>query len=487
MAELRETSKKRVFRARHRGRSAQVWIYLGKMLRMFLYQNDWKVLPMAALVAGLVGMVIRRRFFINMEGTLMGAFAMVCVCIWNGCFNSIQVVCRERDVIKREHRSGMHISSYVFSHMLYQGLLCLFQTGVTLYVTQLVGVKYPVEGLFTPWFIVDIGISMFLIAFASDMLSLWVSCLAHTTTTAMTIMPFVLIFQLVFSGGMLTLPAWTEPLTHLTISNPGLKVIAAQADTNNRPFVTISDMLHRMRDNEVGGTMTLGQVLDVLSDTENPSVAALREKQIGGTITVGELDKMLKNTIAQSGMADKLIEAKLSVGDVLKYISESKDLQALRETSFGLPGFTVGKMVEEILNTGDDSLLSMQAGFSTTFQELLDFVESSGFVDRYSDRMLGGTTTVGAVVDWLSANPGVQVLRGEAVTVNTTLGKLMDFVGEEKVRHFLEARASAASYKPEYEYSRDNILNYWMHLIGFLLVFALFSTITLEFIDKDKR
>ena len=65
----------------------------------------------AALIAGLVGMVIRKRFFINMEGTLMGSFAMVCVCIWNGCFNSIQVICRERDVIKREHRSGMHISS----------------------------------------------------------------------------------------------------------------------------------------------------------------------------------------------------------------------------------------------------------------------------------------------------------------------------------------------------------------------------------------
>ena len=51
--------------------------------------------------------------------------------------------------------------------------------------------------------IVDFGISMFLITYASDMLSLWVSSLARTTTAAMTIMPFVLIFQLVFSGGML--------------------------------------------------------------------------------------------------------------------------------------------------------------------------------------------------------------------------------------------------------------------------------------------
>ena len=243
----------------HRGRSAQIGIYFGKMLRMFVYQSDWKVLPMAALIAGLVGMVIRRRFFINMEGTLMGSFAMVCVCIWNGCFNSIQVICRERDVIKREHRSGMHISSYIVSHMLYQALLCLAQTAVTFYVTLQVGVKYPLEGMVTPLFMLDFCISMFLITYASDMMSLWVSTLARTTTTAMTIMPFVLIFQLVFSGGMLSLPAWTEPLTHFTISNPGLKVIATQADTNSRPYATISNMVSKMRDSEVGGTVTVGR------------------------------------------------------------------------------------------------------------------------------------------------------------------------------------------------------------------------------------
>ena len=191
---------------RHRGRGAQVFIYLGKLLRMFVYQSDWKVLPMAALIAGLVGMVVRRKFFINMEGTVMGAFAMVCVCIWNGCFNSIQVICRERDVIKREHRSGMHISSYITAHMLYQALLCLMQVAVTLFVTRQVGVKYPVEGRVTRLFIVEFGISLFLITYASDMMSLWVSSLAHTTTAAMTIMPFVLIFQLVFSGWMLSLP-----------------------------------------------------------------------------------------------------------------------------------------------------------------------------------------------------------------------------------------------------------------------------------------
>ena len=217
---------------RHRGRGSQVLIYLGKQLRFFINENDWKVLPMAAVIAALVGMVIRRRLFINMEGSLIGAFALTCVAIWNGCFNSIQAVCRERAIIKREHRSGMHVSSYVAAHMIYQFMLCALQTGLTMYVLQMMGIQFPAQGFMTPWMILDIGISMLLISYASDMMSLFISSISHTTTGAMTVMPFVLIFQLVFSGGVIPLPAWSRPLSNFTISNYGIKVIAAQSGYN---------------------------------------------------------------------------------------------------------------------------------------------------------------------------------------------------------------------------------------------------------------
>ena len=423
----------RRFKARHRGRGSQVWIYLGKLLRMFIYQSDWKVLPMAALIAGLVGMVIHRRMFINMEGTLMGAFALVCVCIWNGCFNSIQVICRERDVIKREHRSGMHISSYIFSHMLYQLLLCILQTGITLYVTKLVGVKYPKEGLFTPWMIVDLGITMLLITYASDMLSLWVSTLAKTTTTAMTIMPFVLIFQLVFSGGMLTLPQWTKPLTNFTISNPGLKAIAAQADTNHRPFVTISDMVGRMRENELSAEITLGQALDTLSDADNPAVAQVRAIQIGDAVTLAQIKEMLDSSATIAAHRQDVLVAGLTVGD------------------------------------------------------MLDAMETSGLLEKSGDQVIDASTTVGELVDRLAANPDVQAHRDDSYAFSATVGGLIDIVGEDAVKTFLEDKAAEASYKAEYELTVDNVVEYWLHLLTFIAAFALFSTVTLEFIDKDKR
>ena len=168
-----QTMNRRAHRIiRHRTRFSQVRIYLGKQFRFFINENDWKVLPMAAIIAALVGLVIHNKFFINMEGGLIGAFALACMGIWNGCFNSIQAVCRERAIIKREHRSGMHVTSYVAAHMIYQLFLCTAQTVVTMYVLKTVGVKIPAKGFMTPWMMLDLGITMLLVTYASDMMSL---------------------------------------------------------------------------------------------------------------------------------------------------------------------------------------------------------------------------------------------------------------------------------------------------------------------------
>ena len=489
MAELNVNKPSRKMKIRHRGRGAQLSIYFGKMLRMFIYQNDWKVLPMAALIAGLVGMVIRTRLFINMEGTIMGAFAMVCVCIWNGCFNSIQVVCRERDVIKREHRSGMHISSYIISHMLYQALLCLAQTVITLYVTQLVGVEYPADGLVTRYFYVDFIISMFLITYASDMMSLWVSTLAKNTTTAMTIMPFVLIFQLVFSGGMLQLPAWTESLTHFTISNPGLKLIAAQADTNNRPYALIASMVGKMRNSEIGGTFTAGQVLDILQDADNPAITELRSKELGKVMTLNELKTMLEKSATFDAFKKEHIVEDFTVEDALRFIMESEDFKGVRDENFGgILSTTLGDVLKAVINAEDTAwIMEKKILHLTTVGDVLKAIGAADLMEKYGEVQIGGTITVGEAVDLLAKNPDVQARRDQEITVRTTVGRVLDIVGEENVRKFLEQKAAAINYTAAYEYTVSNVIGYWCNLFVFIIAFAALAMITLEFIDKDKR
>ena len=232
----------------HRGRLAQIPIYLGKNFRMFIYQTDWKVLPMSALIAGLIASVVGENMFVTMEGQFQCSLALTCVCIWNGFFNSIQSVCRERPIIKREHRAGMHISSYVAAHLIYQMFLCAAQALITVSVCKTIGIKFPTEGFITKWFLLDIWITIFLITYASDITSLFISCVVHNTTTAMTVMPFMLIFQLVFSGGAFTLSGPAAWMTNLTISKYGLVALCAQGNYNSLRSVTLWNTIFRVRE-----------------------------------------------------------------------------------------------------------------------------------------------------------------------------------------------------------------------------------------------
>ena len=246
---------------RHKGRLAQTGIYLGKFLRMFIYQSDWKVLPMAAIIAGVVTFVVGSNLFVTQEGTLTGSFALVCVCIWNGFFNSIQVVCREREIIKREHRAGLHMSSYVAAQMIYQLLLCAAQTAVTLIICNLTGVVIPKQGVVTSVGMLDTGITILLITYAADMMALMVSCIVRTTTTAMTTMPFLLIFQLVFSGGFFELNGIAQKIQYLTISHWGMNSLCSIGRYNDQPMVSLWNMLVRFKDIEVFGATPLKDLL----------------------------------------------------------------------------------------------------------------------------------------------------------------------------------------------------------------------------------
>ncbi|MBP3217071.1 MAG: ABC transporter permease [Lachnospiraceae bacterium] len=248
-------------REHYRGTLTQTPVYLGKLLRMFFYQSDWKVLPMAAIIAGLVTFVTGQNMFFTQEGTLTGCFALVCVCIWNGFFNSIQVVCRERAIVKREHRAGMKIRAYIGAHMIYQCILCLLQTAITLGVCHVAEVRLPASGLITPWGIVDLFISLFLITYASDIMSLAVSCIVNNTTTAMTVMPFLLIIQLVFSGGFFELGGAAKKLTVLTVSRWGLQSLGTIGNYNSLPMVTLWNTIFKFKDMEIEGQKPVYMVI----------------------------------------------------------------------------------------------------------------------------------------------------------------------------------------------------------------------------------
>lgn len=210
----------------------QFRIYLGKCFRLFTTEKQWKNFISAFIIILLVCMVTSDNMFKKYADTRNGAFAIICGCIWIGLFNSIQSICRERDIIKREHRTGLRISAYVMSHVVYELFLCAVESLIVLAVMLLKNFNHlPPSGLvlLMP---LDLYLTLLLVTFSSDMIAVLISSIVKTQNTAMTVMPFVLIIQLVMSGAVFELKGFTSAISWLTVSKWGLNGICAIANTS---------------------------------------------------------------------------------------------------------------------------------------------------------------------------------------------------------------------------------------------------------------
>lgn len=213
------------------GRFGQTKIYTKKFFRIFWNEKGWKLFVFAAVAAFIIAMVLGDSFFVIKERTRNDFFAIVCAGLWIGIFNSIQTVCKERDIIKHEHRTGLHITSYVAAHIVFQFVICVIQALIMTVIYAVIA-EFPKAGLVTGSFVVDFYITILLVVFASDMLGLAVSSLVKTTTMAMTVMPFVLIVQLVFSGTIFSLSGNAKIISDLTICKWGQRALCIEANMN---------------------------------------------------------------------------------------------------------------------------------------------------------------------------------------------------------------------------------------------------------------
>jgi len=219
----------------------------------------------------------------------------------------------------------------------------------------------------------------------------------------------------------------------LTVSNPGFKAMASQADVNSRRYGTLSRMLRKMDNTEIETSVTLGQLLDALSNEDSETVAGLRAVEVEANTTVG-------------AVFDEIM-----TGDQFAKLREEK------LTSF----MTVGQAFK--------------------------IMKEEGYYDEYKDRQITYTTTVGEIVDYLAADESIQARRGEGIPVRTTVGEVLDLVGREETKEAIDKEAAKANYNPKYEYSELNIIKNWFHLMVFIFLFSALSIIILENIDKDKR
>lgn len=230
-------------------RIKQIQIYFRKNFRLFMNQKDWKFIVIAAVISVLVCAIVGDNMFKTFEATQSGFFAVISAGVWIGVFNSIQRICKEHNTITTEYRSGLHISSYVLSHVLFDFFICLIQS-IVLVAVCYVFIDFPSDGAVMPMMI-EFFVTIFLVIWGSDIMGIMISSVASDPNVAMTAMPFVLILQLVMCGVLFELDDWSEAVSNVTFSKWGMSALGCSVDlNNNKEFpIAISKLLDMPLDN----------------------------------------------------------------------------------------------------------------------------------------------------------------------------------------------------------------------------------------------
>lgn len=212
----------------------QTNVYFRKIARIAIREKAWKFIVFATIIALLVGVVVSEDMFSNFERTKSGFFTVASACIWLGIFNSIQSICKEHDIIRSEYRQGMKLTSYISANILWQMALCLVQSIVIFVVCIIFGFfgEDVGKGVLMNAYI-EYFITIFLLVLGSAVLGIMVSSISGNPTTAMTIMPFVLILQLIMCGVLFELTGFSETVANITLSKWGMSAFASTADLNS--------------------------------------------------------------------------------------------------------------------------------------------------------------------------------------------------------------------------------------------------------------
>ena len=126
------------------------------------------------------------------------------------------------------------MSSYICANIMWQALLCVVQSIIIYGVCIAFGFfkDCPSDGSMMPA-VIEYFITIFLLTFGSSVMGIMVSSISGNPTTAMTIMPFVLILQLIMSGVLFELSGFSETVANITFSKWGMSAFGSTGNMNS--------------------------------------------------------------------------------------------------------------------------------------------------------------------------------------------------------------------------------------------------------------
>ena len=219
-----------------KNRLLQLRVLSARYLKLFVNDKQRLLLLLiqAPLLAVLISFVADGKQFEQYEMTKSLLFALSCSAFWVGMLNSIQEICKERSIMKREYMTGLSLSAYVSSKIIVLGLMCLLQSFmITGIFSAMIGL--PEEGVLMNAF-AEVLITTFITALASTAMGLLVSSLFTNADRAMTVAPILLMPQILFSGLIFKLSGATEIISWVAVCRWSMEGYGTTANLNDLPL-----------------------------------------------------------------------------------------------------------------------------------------------------------------------------------------------------------------------------------------------------------
>jgi ABC-type multidrug transport system ATPase subunit/pSer/pThr/pTyr-binding forkhead associated (FHA) protein len=136
-------------------------------------------------------------------------FIMAFTTILFGCINGAREFVKEAPIYRRERAVNLGIAPYMFSKIVVLGLLCLFQSAVVVLAVEL-GEPLHQGVLTSP--VLETYVTLALTSIAGLMFGLAVSAVAPNNDRAISLVPLVLLPQVIFSGAIIPLKDWATQI-----------------------------------------------------------------------------------------------------------------------------------------------------------------------------------------------------------------------------------------------------------------------------------
>lgn len=189
----------------------------------------------APILAFLISLVKDGNQFEYYGTTKSLLFALSCSAFWVGILNAIQEVCKERNILRREYMTGLHLGPYILSKFLILGGMCLVQSFLLSGVFALL-VGMPEEGLLFPAYL-ELFLTTFLTAFSAAAMGIFASSLFKNPDRAMTVAPILLMPQILFSGLLFELSGATKIISWFAICRWSMEAYGSSANLNDLTYI----------------------------------------------------------------------------------------------------------------------------------------------------------------------------------------------------------------------------------------------------------